>query len=129
MTTPNLPRLQKLLLLALKSTNEGEAAGAIHAINRVLAKGGVDAHWLVEKLNSRPSVPWQLDRSNHGADTDERLAFCCEDHSMLMLSERELEFILSLSRRRNRYSDWRPTPRQAQWLRDIYARLKLTRRD
>ena len=126
MTAPNIERLRKLLLIALSSDKDGEIAGAMRAINRVLARSGHDAHWLADLLRPNETTPWVMGPSR--AEWEEMLKFCGEDVSMLMLSEREAEFIMSLHYQKSSKSKkWNPTHRQLSWLEGIYNRLKLTR--
>lgn len=127
MTSPNIERLRKLLLIALRSDQDGEIAGAMRAVRRVLAKSGHDAHWLVQTLRMDEATPWVMGPSV--TDWQSMLEFCGEDMSLLMLSEREAEFVLSLHEKRSRRKNWQPTYRQQQWLEGIYNRLKITRRD
>lgn len=127
MTAPNIERLRKLLLIALRSDQDGEIAGAVRAVKRVLAKSGHDAHWLVQALRAEETTPWVM--GPIVTDWQSMLEFCGEDTSLLMLSDRETEFILSLYNQRSRRKNWQPTHRQQQWLEGIYNRLKLTRRD
>ena len=129
MPAPNFERLRKLLLIALSTDQDGEIAGAMRAVKRVLAKSGHDAHWLVEALRPNGVTPWVLGPSLT-ADWATMLDFCGEDLSILMLSDREAEFIVSLNMQRSRKGErWTPSHRQKQWLEGIYNRLKLTRRD
>lgn len=128
MTTPNYERIRKLLLIALRSDQDGEVAGAIRAVKRVLAKSGHDEHWLVSTLRPNDTTPWIMGPSR--TDWVSMLDFCGEDLSLLMLSPRETEFVISLNQQRSRKGDgWRPSHRQQVWLEGIYNRLKLTRRD
>lgn len=124
--TPNVPRLQRLLGIALQTDHDTEVVAAVKAMRRVLAAGGADAHWLTNKLGD-PGPPWLL-APVFTADPSEMLDFCGEGVSLLMLNERELDFVMSMSRKRGYYGDkWVLTPRQARWLKGIYERLKITR--
>ena len=126
--TPNLTRLRKLLLIALSTDADNQKVAALNAINRTLKAGQVDMHWLADKID-KPDPPWLLAPA-FTASPGEMLDYCGEDLSLLALNERELEFILSLNRQRGWYgSTWKLSPRQARWLKGIFERLKLTRRD
>jgi len=125
MTTPDLDRLRTLLLIALQSTHDGEVTGAIGAMRKVLKKGGVDAHWLADRLNGGASLPPPPPVYEAASYPGEQLDYInSNDQYVMMLSDREIEFIISLNRQRVRYSPWSPSPKQAKWLGDIYARIK-----
>lgn len=119
-------RLRKLLLIALRTDKDGEAAAACRAIIKVLAKDGHDAEWLVDKLVGRPSKyilpvmaePWENE------DWDAQLTFVSADEQIPHMKFAELSFIHSLLRQRALSTAWKPTIRQRNWLRGIYQRVK-----
>lgn len=117
-------RLAKLITLALSSDNEGEVLNAIAAVRRWMKRNKRDPEWVLQNVGKLPPVmfaaaqledwPSQLDALN----SDPALA--------AVLSDRELEFTLSLIAQRNsRGGQWAPTPRQKNWLGSIYMRARL----
>jgi hypothetical protein len=113
------PRLKQLLLM-LSSDQPGEVVAAANAIGRALRASGSDWHDLVANLGSAPSKVQSAspDRSQYDIDDWHALRDFCLEHRRL-LRERELDFLTDLG-------DWqgRLTPKQTEWLRGIYARLK-----
>jgi hypothetical protein len=108
-------RLAQLLRLALSTDKRGESAAAVEALKRTLRSAGFDAHDVADALVTGLAPPKQIHRS----EPDWRsLAGYCADHAEL-LSEKELDFIVTISRYRAELS-----PKQTKWLRDIVARLR-----
>ena len=102
------------------------AYAAMQAICRVLKGGGKDVHWLLSQLSreDKPApAPWVF--APAAPPWRDMVKFLSDDVAMLMLSERELEFIVSMKRRS--YHQYSPSPRQYGWLTAIYQRVKLAR--
>jgi hypothetical protein len=122
------PKLQKLVLL-LSSDQPGEVAAAAKAIERALQGIGADWHDLARELaKPAPAAPQPNTSKNNGYshrwdddddDDDWReLRDFCQRHEN-WLHGREQDFIETLEHWRGR-----PTEKQMNWLRSIYARLR-----
>jgi hypothetical protein len=108
-------RLAQLLRLALSTDKRGEAIAAIAALKRTLRSAGFDAHYVADALITGLEAPKQTHRSEPDW---RRLASYCADHAGL-LSEKEFDFIVTISRYRTELSF-----KQTKWLNDIAARLR-----
>jgi hypothetical protein len=102
------PTLGKLIPL-LASNHDGEVIATARAIDRVLKSSGRDWHDLAATLSLPTPIP--------SADWRREARFCAANAKRL--SERELDFIVTLARYRGI-----PSPKQQQWLRDIADRLR-----
>jgi hypothetical protein len=118
-------KLRKLLLVALSSQQDGEIVAAIRAVNKLLKKGGKDIHWLVEQIDGHAVKPLTLFDPGPYEEADWRTMLDRVSRSQpTLLSERECEFILSLTDQWiSRGERWRPSTKQRQWLTAIYLRV------
>lgn len=120
-------RMQKLLAVALSTTEPGEAHGAMQALRRVLEADGKDVHWLLSRLKlDAPKAPFVFGRMTQ-PDTPgwlDQMAYLEEDLSLLVLNGRELEFVISLRKQERSRERFSPSGRQLQWLESIYHRVK-----
>jgi hypothetical protein len=108
-------RIVQLLRLLLVTDRPGEATAALEAIRRTLQSADLDPHALADMVAAGLEAPKQIHRS----DSDWRaIASYCADHAGL-LSEKEFDFIVTISRYRTELST-----KQQKWLRDIAARLR-----
>jgi hypothetical protein len=99
------PTLGKLIPL-LASNHDGEVIATARAIDRVLKSSGRDWHDLAATICLPAPADWRREAR-----------FCAGNAARL--SERELDFIVTLARYRGI-----PSPKQQQWLRDIADRLR-----
>jgi hypothetical protein len=124
-------RMQKLLAVALSTTEAGECHGACQALRRVLEADGKDVHWLLTRLKLEPAktAPFKLGPGTGPTVPDWTviLQYLSEDHSLLCLQPRELEFIMSVKEQEGTRQYWQPTYRQLQWLESIYMRVRAVR--
>ncbi|EYD74087.1 hypothetical protein Rumeso_04340 [Rubellimicrobium mesophilum DSM 19309] len=118
--SPILPRLAKLVP-RLASNADGEVVATVRAIDRTLRDAGFDWHDVTSAL--APALPpperprWRSETESWGD-----LANWCRFNGTGRLSLTEAKFVADMSRRLVLGGE--PTPKQAEWLRAIYARLK-----
>lgn len=139
------------LIRLLASNQEGERLGSVHALDRTLKTAGFDFHALADEIEqadggklsesemrklydagyeagradgvcaAEAKLPHDEDgfRNVDGAASGHRIARFCQDRSA-RLRGNELDFVDDMVG----LTVWRePTPKQAKWLRSIYARL------
>lgn len=122
---PNLPRLKRMLALALSTDHEREAISALRMMRQHLARYGKDQHWFIEQIGL-PPVPFTLGpvtstrRKARDVGWEEMLDACEKSTD---LRYRDTEFIESLVRQRRR-KNWQPSLAQLMWLRSVYQRTK-----
>jgi hypothetical protein len=109
-------RIGKLIRL-LASDKDGEAMGAVRALDRVLTGFGGFHHLadLIDLIEAPPAPepikhPWQI------------LAAELLKHPGVLLGSRDHSFLRNMARARTA-----PTPAQQKWLGDIEARLSAAR--
>jgi hypothetical protein len=102
------PTLGKMIP-RLASDHDGEVVATVRAIGRLLKSSGRDWHDLAATLSLPTSIP--------SADWRGEARFCAGNAQRL--SERELNFIVTLARYRGC-----PTDKQLKWLHDIVSRLQ-----
>jgi hypothetical protein len=111
-------KLHKTVLLMLRATLPGEIAAARDALLRLAKEGKRDAHALADVLAKALTV---RARTTNGEDlsTRDMAIFIWKMHERgVHLSEKEAQFVDDMI-------DWhRPTQKQADWLKSIYARVK-----
>jgi len=143
---PLRPRLAKLIP-RLASDQDGEVIATVRAIARVLQTAGLDFHDLAQAVSGAPA-PWQAASSwSHAArppppppppppepEPDEhelsrmaRMIWMQHKLTGATLRERELGFVSDMVERFAREAmirgGWRPSEKQAAWLRDLHARV------
>lgn len=115
-----LPKLE-WLVTRLASASEGEVAATVRAIGRVLTASGLDWHDFAAALRPTPPASarprWRSETESWG-----ELASWCRFNGGGRLSLKEPKFVADMSRRL--MLGGQPTPKQAEWLRSIYARLE-----
>ena len=103
------------LIRRLASDQDGEILACVAALKRQLAKVGLDFNDLAGTLTAGRSEPSSDQVCNHR----EVLAWIISTN-LGQLAEKEREFVLNMS-------DWvrtrDPTPKQAQWIYNIFKRL------
>ena len=113
----SVPPLIKRLIPLLASPIDGEALNTRDAIVRTLAASGLDLHDLADAICSKPSP---IDRRDAmGAPGFFDMARACRDLDGGRLEVRERIFVADMVRRGSQP----PSPRQAQWLGDIFSKL------
>jgi hypothetical protein len=90
----------------LASDHDGEIVATVRAIGRLLKANGNDWHDLTASICLPAPADWRSEAR-----------FCTANAARL--TERELDFIVTLARYRGI-----PSPKQQQWLRDISDRLR-----
>jgi hypothetical protein len=139
-------KLRKLICL-LSSDNDGEVLGAVHAIRRTLGAEGLDLHALADGINGGSggnkadgadyTVAWNAGYSAGRAAAEREaprreeprreepswhdIACLCNEHAD-RFSDREREFVGDMVRRTVHGGTL--TERQANWLRDIYTKVR-----
>jgi hypothetical protein len=109
------------LLPRLASDHEGEVVATVRALRRVLAGAGLDLHDLAAAVTHGPQPAEQPAPSAAPDPHDWRRAAAWCANRADWLSDAEHAFVATLAR-----GEWkRPnlTPKQAEWLADIMARL------
>lgn len=120
--SPILPKLEKLVP-RLASDADGEVVSTVRAIDRTLRGAGLDWHDFTSALGPALPPPRPAPRPRP-PQTLREIADWCAFNGAYDLSTKELEFVLSMARRlRSRQA----SEKQAQWLRDIYEKLRGTR--
>jgi len=128
----HLRRRIALLVPRLGSSFDGEATATVRAIERTLTAAGCDWHWLADvirepaKLAALPSKRSRQNSAGPGAQpmNDWRsVVRFCQLYGVEALSEKDIDFIDSLSRLRPQHL----SPRQQQWLDGIASRLGMRR--
>jgi hypothetical protein len=117
---PTLARLIRLLA----SSVDGEALGAVRALDRTLRACGCDFHDLASIVETPPTAPGAGFRDHFGSDDDdpaeiwEAMVADCADE-LDKFSAKEQQFILTLQ-------DWygTPTAKQLDWLVALSKRLR-----
>ena len=103
------------LIRRLASDQDGEVLACVAALKRQLAKVGLDFNDLAETLTADRPEPGASQVSNHSAALARIISTI-----LGQISEREQEFVLNMS-------EWvrtrDPTPKQAQWIDNIFERL------
>lgn len=118
--SPILPKLEKLVP-RLASGVDGEVLNAVRAIDRTLRGAGFDWHDFTAALvPALPPLEWPRWRSETESWGD--LAGWCRVNGHGRLSPKEAKFVAEMSRKLVLGGE--PSPRQAEWLRAIYAKLK-----
>ncbi len=118
--SPILPKLSKLVP-RLASDADGEIVATVRAIDRTLRSSGFDWHDFTSAL--QPALPpperprWRSETETWG-----ELATWCRFNGIGRLSPKEAQFVADMSRKLVLGGE--PSPRQAEWLRAIYAKLK-----
>ncbi len=111
-------KLHKAFLLMLSATSPGEIVAARDAMVRLAKIEKYDVHQLASSLilNRKPngSAPPDPDEGS----TREMATFCWYGRDCAHLSEKERKFIEDMM-------SWRkPSEKQIDWLKSIYARVK-----
>ncbi len=111
-------KLHKAFLLMLSATSTGEIVAARDAMVRLAKIEKCDVHDLARSLilNRKPngSAPPNPDEGS----TREMATFCWDERGCAHLSEKELKFVQDMM-------IWRkPSEKQIDWLRSIYAKVK-----
>lgn len=118
--SPIIPKLAKLVP-RLASEADGEIVATVRAIDRTLRASGFDWHdvsaALVPALPPPQKLCWQQEPK-----TWEQIASWCRLHAVGRLSPKEAKFVVDMSNRL--VLGGQPTPKQGEWLRAIYAKLK-----
>jgi hypothetical protein len=120
------PAVAKLIRM-LASTSDGEALGAVRALERVLKSRGADFHDLARLIETPSPAPPSGGRTEAGRreyfDEDAPVAWeimvaACVDEPE-RFTEREQDFLLSMQ-------NWRgePTPKQLSWLTVLFKRVR-----
>jgi hypothetical protein len=110
---PLSPKLSKLIRL-FGSDRDGEALGAVRAAEQMLKGAGFDWHTLADTIAREPEP--------EEPTTWHELARWCRDHDDGRLSAKERWFVSDMTARLVCRGE--PSPKQAEWLRSIYARLQ-----
>src|SRR5262249_26239433 len=136
---PDVVRRIRQLVRLLSSDKPGEVIAATQAINRTLKNNGCDIHALADSIGdgklSEADMRKLYDagfaagaKSAKGASfhnvepTWHEIATECAGNPRYLRGDREVQFIKDMCRRLVHGDE--PTQRQAQWLRDIYARIR-----
>jgi hypothetical protein len=128
----------------LSSDRDGEVVAAARAIIRTLKGAGADIHVLAERIEHPSFTETEMlklydagyDAGLRAAESDpifrnvnldgepswHDIACECAAHPHRMLSEREKQFVADMVRRT--VHGGQPTPKQTNWLRKIYARVR-----
>jgi hypothetical protein len=115
--TPVLPKLERLIP-RLASQQDGEIIATVRAIGRTLRGAGLDWHDIAAAIAPAPERPrWRSETENWG-----ELANWCRFNGAGRLSLKEAKFVADMSCLLVLGGE--PSPKQAEWLRAIYARLK-----
>jgi hypothetical protein len=142
---PIADKLGKLLRL-LASDRDGEVVAAAKAIKRTLASADLDIHALADGVETSADKKFSEDDAQEiyrqafedgrrKAEQDQPAAFhsvdepswheiacACRDDDNGNLGPRERKFVLDMVRWTVHGGE--PTPKQAKWLRSIYARMR-----
>jgi hypothetical protein len=142
---PIADRLNKLVRL-LSSDQDGEVIGAARSIIRTLKGAGLDIHTLADTLTlpygKRFSEEEAAEIYRRGVQDGRRaaegaegnggfreveqswhtIALECAAHPAKLKSDKEREFVADMTRRL--VNGGKPTEKQADWLRKIYARAR-----
>jgi hypothetical protein len=115
------PRLAQLIP-RLASNYDGEVLATVAAIRRVLHGAGCDLHDLASSITPQLPPPQVIDPPDTPQfDVDSawrEVAHWCLDNAQGKISQRQAEFLHSMSRQRSEPSD-----RQKAWLEAIAIRL------
>jgi len=103
-----------LLIPRLATDHEGERLATVAAIERTLKAAGRDFHDLARAFGDQPAPRTE-------PSTWRGLAAWCRDQDRGQLQEQERKFVNDLVARLVLGGE--PTPKQADWLRSIYAKL------
>ena len=104
------------LIRRLASDQDGEILACVTALKRQLAKVGLDFNDLAGTLTAGRSEPSSDQVCNHR----NVLAWIIETN-LGQLAEKEREFVLNMS---NWVRTRDPTPKQAQWIDNIFERVR-----
>lgn len=120
---PLAPRLGKLIRL-FGSDRDGEVLGAVRAADRTLKGVGLDWHSVADAIERKPEVVVVVvgREPDHEPETWLQVARWCRDHDNGRLSAKGRSFVLDMARRL--VCGGRPSEKQANWLRAIYANLR-----
>lgn len=127
-------RLGKLLPM-LSSSHNGERAGAVAAIERVLKGAGLDWHDFTAAITTPPATsPHRPTPPPPHADPGEELGMSMLNHELVDLVEalratrrftaRSEEFLDGLLERAERYGVVHLSPKQTRWLEDLALKAK-----
>jgi hypothetical protein len=121
---PIVPKLVPLLG-KMASDHEGEILASVRAIRRLLERHGLSLNDLGQALEAEPvvRVVYQEREPDRKPATDEWLEMA--QHCLAgaeLLSEKERDFVQTMVRVLRRPGT-QPTPKQADWLNDIFDRL------
>lgn len=112
-----IPARVRMLLPLIGSPIDGEALAACNAIVKTLAAAGLDLNDLAAVIHCSSEAKPNTLRATHLAFD---LARTCRDLERGILSARERAFVGEMVRRGRRS----PSPKQARWLGDIYAKIQ-----
>jgi hypothetical protein len=120
---PVADKLSKLIP-RLATDHDGEIVATVRAIRRTLKSAGLDFHALSGALSAEPKVV-VLYREPPQSEPDpgnwREIARWCRDNDGGRLSSSERKFVVDMANRL--VLNGKPTERQANWLRAIYAKL------
>lgn len=126
-------KLRKALLIMLSSDQAGEIMAASALAQKLLKTAEKDIHWLVDKLVDEaeqrrrakppPEPRWQsAEPAGFGMGGWRDMITICLDH-LYTLRPKDQEFIQSLYDQQMRSIRWQPSPKQMEWLVNIYERI------
>lgn len=110
------------LLPRLASDSDGEVIATVRGLDRMLRSNGLDWHDLAAAICSTDAAPASSDIAGPMSQAMDwrSLAYWCRDVAGRHLAAKEQSFVLSMCRNIDRGRQ--PSPKQGEWLRDIYAR-------
>lgn len=143
---PIADKLKRFIRL-LSSDSDGEVIAAARALNRTLKGARLDIHTLADSIGQANGKKWGddhvLEAYKRGVEDGRReaesepmfrnanidaepswneIACECADHPSRMKSNRERDFVDDMVRLTTHGGE--PTPKQANWLRKIYVRMR-----
>lgn len=121
--SPIAERLGKLIP-RLATDQDGEVIATARAIGRTLQSAGLDYHDLAQAVVTEPA-PVIVYRERAASPSEPQcwsaLARWCRVHDLGRLTPREREFVADMCAKL--VLDAKPTDKQANWLRSLYAKL------